>query len=63
MSKTKQKNQIVKIFLKSMKKPLCFEVENAMSYDKLKKDLRTNDVVEFGPAVFRREDFQYSVLE
>ena len=63
MFKTKPKNQIVKIFLKSMKKPLCFEVENTMLYDKLKKDLRTNDIIEFGPAVFRREDFQYAVLE
>ena len=63
MFKTKPKNQTVKIVLKSMKKPLCFEVENAMLYDKLKKDLRINDVIEFGPAVFRREDFQYAVLE
>lgn len=63
MFKTKPKNQIVKIFLKSMKQPLLFEVENDSSFEKLKKDLRTNDVIEFGPVVFRRDDFQYAVIE
>ena len=59
----KTKRQTVKIFLKSMKHPLCFELESLLTYEKLKSDLRTNDVIEFGPTVFRREDFQYAVIE
>lgn len=54
---------IIKVYLKTMKKPIVFELEKQTQYEEFYKQLMTCDIIKFGPIIFKRDDFIYSVIE
>lgn len=53
--------QKLEIYIRNKKKPIVVIGKNLL--DALYTDLRTCDIIKFGPIIFRREDFIYAVEE
>lgn len=61
--KNKEPVKTVKVYLKSQRKPMLFDVSNTSIIDDFYSNLMTHDVIKFGPVIFRREEFLYAVIE
>lgn len=50
----------IKIYLKGVKKPLIFEIDE-VQLESLYKQLLTRDVIKFGSLIFQRQDLLYII--
>lgn len=57
----KEKTVILKVYLKSKRKPFIFEYDREDQID-LKQQLLTHDVIQIGPITFLRAEFEYAEI-
>lgn len=51
------------VYTYGKKKPFVFELDKASQLNDFYKELNTNDIVKYGPVIFKRSDFLYAVME
>lgn len=53
----------IKLIVKLKSKTLSFELDSAKQIDEFYRLLETNDLVKFGPTIFRRDDFIFAEVK
>ena len=57
----KEKTVTLKVYLKNKRKPFVFEYSREDQID-IKKQLLTQDVIQIGPVIFLRAEFEYAEI-
>lgn len=53
----------IKLIVKLKSKTLSFELDSEKQIDEFYKVLETNDIVKFGPIIFKRDDFVFAEVK